>query len=602
MTSLPISESVISQHATSESLARGDDYARSGRVRDLRLRDNLLTASVQGSEYAPYTVRVSLHDGDLTDATCTCLYGYGGWCKHIVAALLVAARQPEAVVERPSLAARLESLERDALETLVLRLIEHAPEVEAAVERLLPGVAGDEEHVAAVVSVDMDAIHDRISASVHSLDRRRPSDRYWHVGGAVREVERELDPVRALLDSGQERAALEILRAVLDGWWEQWQWLDDSDGEASGLFFTIEPLLVEALLSASLSKSELDEWADRIDEWIGELSDFGMDVFFDAYTAARSGWDAPEMLAVLSGESDVLELPADEMLEETDELIAIRLRVLARKGQDDDAVRLAAAAGHVDAYAMALARKGEIAGAEQYALERMTRPAEAHEIARTLHAAGAVEAALRVAERGLDLIDPERGWYSGWDEPGLSSLANLAIWTRDLAEQAGNHGLARAASEVAVKEAPGIETWQAARRLAGDDWPATREALRSALRSIAQRSVAGRVDIFLTEGWIKDATLAVRRGASYAQIARVADAAVASEPDWVIATSRSHAEQIMDAGNASAYSDAARWLARMKAASRASGREAEFRDYLTETINKHHRKYKLVPLLRELER
>jgi hypothetical protein len=40
----------------------------------------------------------------------------------------------------------------------------------------------------------------------------------------------------------------------------------------------------------------------------------------------------------------------------------------------------------------------------------------------------------------------------------------------------------------------------------------------------------------------------------------------------------------------------------MKAASRASGREAEFRDYLTETINKHHRKYKLVPLLRELER
>jgi hypothetical protein len=40
----------------------------------------------------------------------------------------------------------------------------------------------------------------------------------------------------------------------------------------------------------------------------------------------------------------------------------------------------------------------------------------------------------------------------------------------------------------------------------------------------------------------------------------------------------------------------------MKAASRNAGKEAEFRDYLAETLGKHHRKYKLVPLLRELQR
>jgi uncharacterized Zn finger protein len=602
MTAFPISDTIISQHATDESYARGDDYARSGRVLDVSLRDNVLSASVQGSEFTPYSVRVSVHDGVVTDATCTCLYGYGGWCKHIVAALLIAARQPDEVAERPSLASRLALLERDALQALILRLIEHAPDVETAVERLLPSVAGHDDDVAAIVSVDTEAIEARIASSVHSTDGRSSSDRYWHVGGVVREVAQELDPVRALLDAEQERAALEILRAVIDAWEEEWQWLDDSDGEASGLFVRIEPLLTEALLAADLPRAERDNWADRIDGLIVVLSDFGIDAFYDAYTAARSGWDAKELQAVLTGKSTVLEQSADELLEETDELLAIRLRVLARKGRDEEALRLAAAAGHVDAYATALVRRGEVAEAERYALARVTRPDEAYEIARTLHAAGAVSEALRVGERGLGLDDPDRGWLSDWDEPGLSSLATLALWLRVVAEQAGDLTLARQAVGVAVNEAPGLETWHEARRLAGDDWPATREALRSSLHSIERRSVSGRVDIFLVEGWIGDAIRVVSGRGGYAQVARVADAAIEADPEWVIATSRSHAETIMDGGHSNAYGDAARWLARMKAARQHAGQDAEFRAYLAETIEKHRRKYKLVPLLRELDR
>jgi uncharacterized Zn finger protein len=601
MTSFPVSETIISQFATGESYARGDDYARSGRVSDLSVRDNVLSASVQGSEPAPYTVRVSVHDGVVTDATCTCLYGYGGWCKHIVAALIVATRQPEEVAERPSLAGRLDLLEPDALKALVLRLVEHAPDVEAAVERLLPVVAGDEADVGAVVSVDAAAIEARVAASVHSLDRMRRSDAYWHVGGVASEVERELLPIRALLDSGQSRAALDILRAVLDTWTEQWTWLDDSDGDASRVFYTAEPLLVEALLAPELSRDDLDWWVDHIDAWIAELSDYGVDVFYDAYAAATSGWDAPELLAVLRGESDVLEPPDDEMLEERDELLAIRLRVLARNGRDDEALRLAAAAGHVNAYATALVRRGEIDEAVQYALERVTRPADAHEIALALHAAGSVDEALRVAERGIGLAEPDPGYITYDDAPGLSTRAALSLWLRGVAEEAGNVNLARQAAETAVREAPELETWHEARRLSGDDWAGTRERLRTDLRTAARGSRSGRVDICLEEGWIEDAIHLVLQHAGYALIARVADAAVEDQPDWVIATSRSHAETIMDGGHSNAYGDAARWLARMKAASRASGKEAEFRAYLAETIDKHHRKYKLVPLLREVQ-
>jgi uncharacterized Zn finger protein len=154
---------------------------------------------------------------------------------------------------------------------------------------------------------------------------------------------------------------------------------------------------------------------------------------------------------------------------------------------------------------------------------------------------------------------------------------------------------------VAVLDVPALDTWHAARRLLGEDWPDAGEQLRKSLRSVASGSLSGRVDIFLEEGWIADAIYIVRQHAGYALVGRVADAAIEAQPEWVIATGRSHAETIMDGGHSNAYDDAARWLARMKAASRAAGKDAEFQDYLTATIDKHHRKYKLVPLLRELQ-
>ncbi|MGH9176105.1 MAG: SWIM zinc finger family protein, partial [Vicinamibacterales bacterium] len=371
----------------------------------------VLMAAVQGSDYMPYTVRVTVRDGDVVDATCTCLYHYGGWCKHIVAALLAAGEHPERVEERPSLTARLSALSQDELLTLLQRLIEREPEFAAAIERSLPVVAIEAGNPDAVPAVDPAAIKARIGQSLHGLDRMRPSQAYWHVGGVVGDVRQELEPARALLDADQARAALDLLRAVTDAWSEQWTWLDDSDGEASGLFYEIEPLLIEALLAAGLSRSELNAWADRIEAWIAQNSDYGAEAFYEALAAARNGWDEPHLLAVLNGESDVLEGPDDPELEESDTMIAIRLRVLARHGQDDEALRLAAAAGHVAAYTLALIRRGQIDAAEKYALSRMTEPAEAREIAGAFQAAEVIDSALRVGERGLSLAG-QPNWES----------------------------------------------------------------------------------------------------------------------------------------------------------------------------------------------
>ena len=106
--------------------------------------------------------------------------------------------------------------------------------------------------------------------------------------------------------------------------------------------------------------------------------------------------------------------------------------------------------------------------------------------------------------------------------------------------------------------------------------------------------------IFLHEGLITDAIAAVDQGATHTLVEQVVDAATASHPDWAIATSRKQAEGIMDEGKAQYYGAAARWLAKARAAYHAAGHVAEWQAYLADLLERHHRKYKLVPLLKAL--
>jgi uncharacterized Zn finger protein len=85
---VPISETTIQHHATSDSFSRGDEYYQRGAVTDLVQRGNTINAEVEGSEVAPYRVSLQFDAGGVTAARCSCPYDYEGWCKHIVATAL----------------------------------------------------------------------------------------------------------------------------------------------------------------------------------------------------------------------------------------------------------------------------------------------------------------------------------------------------------------------------------------------------------------------------------------------------------------------------------------------------------------------------------
>jgi uncharacterized Zn finger protein len=89
-------------------------------------RGDTLTGLVQGSEYDPYRVTITLGKRDVQSAECTCPYGeeWDGWCKHIAAVLLRCLHAPELVDEAPPLESLLSPLDRDGLQSLLMRLAE----------------------------------------------------------------------------------------------------------------------------------------------------------------------------------------------------------------------------------------------------------------------------------------------------------------------------------------------------------------------------------------------------------------------------------------------------------------------------------------------
>ena len=71
-------------------------------------------------------------------------------------------------------------------------------------------------------------------------------------------------------------------------------------------------------------------------------------------------------------------------------------------------------------------------------------------------------------------------------------------------------------------------------------------------------------------------------------------------PDWAIGKCKKRAEVIMNAGKADRYYTAAEWLQRAYDIYKQHNRLTEWQDYYATVLDQHGRKYKLVPLLKQI--
>ncbi len=598
-----LTETTIRQYASAESFQRGRDYYEQGAVLSLVQRGMVLQAEVEGSEPLPYIVSCTIDANGSITATCTCPYDWGGWCKHIVAACLAIIHEPETIEQRPPLDTLLSGLDRTQLQALVLKLAERDPALADVIAGQValfssPSSKTEPESKAAPAEptaasarrteVDAKAVRRQVRSTMHSLDRMRGSEAYWHIGAVVNDVRHILDQAWALIKADDGRNALSLLEAITEEYLADWENLDDSDGEASGFFYDLGPAWTEALLSADLSRKERESWAAQLDTWQQELDDYGVDdVFAAPHEAAIQGWDYPPLRRVLQGNITEKGAWSGEAPDYADELAVARLNILERRVRWQEYLYLAEAESQTEAYVTMLVRLGRTQEAVTYGREYLGTTQEALALAQALYETGESEQSLQIAEHGLTL---------------QGAKASLAKWLRDEAATMGEMARAEAAAEIAFREELSLANYLRVAEIAGDNWPERRAELLEHARHTKSYVPQGQVEVFLHEGLIDDAISAVEPQATHTLVEQVVDAALQSRPDWAIQACRRQAEPFMDEGKAQYYSTAANWLAKAKMAYRAAGREEEWRAYLAELLKRHSRKYKLVPMLEALRR
>ncbi len=590
-------EAQIRELALPDGFERGREYFERGAVTCITRRDAELHAEVQGSQYTPYEVHVTLTESGITKAVCSCPYGesWDGACKHIVATLLACLRQPDQVEEHPTLEAVLAPLDRAQLQALVQALAARQPgladliedHVQSLQSRPVETTSSRSRSRRRQASVETTGLRRQVRGVLRSLDRLRPSEAYWQIGEVVDEVRQLAEQARPLIEAQDGRSALAVLEAVTEEYVARWTELDDSDGEPSGFFEELGPLWTEAILSADLTSAERLAWVDRLGYWQEQAADYGVEMAFDAaQAAARQGWDDPGLQRVLGGDISPTGVWESEAPWFADDLAVARLNVLERQGRLQEALHLAQAEGQTDRYVALLVKLDRVPEAVAYGLEQLTQTGDALVLARALLEHGATSEALRIAEHGLTLEGDQ---------------LTLAHWLREAATAAGERERAVLAGLAAVRALPSLADYQAVQVLAGERWPALRDELLAELRRTMAGFPSAVGEILLHEGQIEDA-IAVAEGAlyDYTLVEHVADAAVQSHPDWVIRTSRQQAERIMDAAQSKYYHHAVAWLGRARAAALVAGRQDEWRQYLDSLLARHGRKYSLVPQLKRL--
>ena len=270
-----------------------------------------------------------------------------------------------------------------------------------------------------------------------------------------------------------------------------------------------------------------------------------------------------------------------------DELALARLRILARQGRTEAYINLATAEGQIELAINMLAQSSRTTEAVTQAKAYLPYPRAILSLATVLAAQEEMDAALDLAEYGLALSE-------------TMGKVELARWTRDQAQAVGDDKLALKAAQTAFDASYDLVDYTAVQQLSSEQWPELKPLLLHKLESCG--SASKKIGVYLHENMLT-AAMRVLDNERYIldhDLRRVIEVTREKYPDWGIQKYQRQAEAIMDAGQSGAYDTAVSWLSHARNIYQQHQRQPEWRAYLDGLIREHGRKYKLVPMLRDI--
>ncbi len=586
-----VSEDFIRQHATQQSWSRAESYANRSRVTDLCQRGGLLQAFVDGSDL--YRVTIEFDKTQVNSATCSCPYSYGGWCKHIIATLIVASEDPDQIERRASLPELLDRLNPVQTQQLVRHLVIEYPELLDRIDRhvtLLSAATAKSGGKA------KDKAKDKVrKPTIDTAPFKRQIRQILKDGLRELEYGSEENPIeeplldivgqaRRLAQDGDGENAIALLEAITEACVDSWDELIEYGGESSEVLEALDEAWSESILVAEPDSQQGVDLQLMLEDWQASFGeDFGM-----ALLAVEQGWDHPIVQDLLAGDRSVAVIEDEESHAFAANLAMVRLMILDRQGRTEDYLNVARGAGLFEQYLIRLVSTGDVTQVVEVATREFYTASECFALAKVLRSENHSAEAIVIAQLGLQ-------WHDG-------AQYQLAIWTAEFAESLKQKSIELEAYQVAFALRPDLNLYQRIETLSGKGWKALRLTLLDQIRTTTPATgLEAKIKILLYEKQWEEAIAALPPKSAYGYydpvIHQVMDAVLASHTDWVIPTAIAQAEEIMDAGKADKYYMAIEWLKRVKASYIASDRSDEWQTYRAQLVVTYGKKRKLMELM-----
>ncbi len=195
----------------------------------------MVQAVVEGSEVEPYRVTLPFDDAGLASTLfCTCAYDNGGWCKHIVATLLLCMRQPEIIEQGPTLEQLLDRLNDVQTQQLIQHLVKKEPSLIDAIERYInlsaiPAPSNQPTKAPRHTSIDPAPFRHQVRRILREAVRYLEDG--WEEDPITEELLDVIQRAQEFSEQGDGNNALVILEAITTACVEDWDDVEEFGAE-----------------------------------------------------------------------------------------------------------------------------------------------------------------------------------------------------------------------------------------------------------------------------------------------------------------------------------------------------------------------------------
>ena len=233
-----------------KEIDKGRPYAQRGALLRLRVQGGVIKGDCLGSSPRPYRAEVTLENGTIQRAHCSCPVGDGGRCKHVAALLLAWLDSPGLFTEVEALGASLEAYSKDDLVALVSKMVERYPDLETLVETSAPNFT--EQPVSA------EAIQAQVRGVLGNYERDYGWDGYggYHTQGELDDLTHVAD---RYLESGQLDSAATAYQTIADEVLRNYFDFEDEEGSLASVAQACAEGLIACLTQADEEEVSLRE-------------------------------------------------------------------------------------------------------------------------------------------------------------------------------------------------------------------------------------------------------------------------------------------------------------------------------------------------------